>query len=277
MMKKVTKMRLYSVLRHIVMLTAVTIVLVPCLLILVNAFKDKRDAASMNLLLPATWHPENFGTVIKNGKLLSSFFNSLQYSVIAVLLSVILSSLCAFIFSRNRSQLNKALYFLVIIGIAMPINYASLMKVMQILHLVNTRLGLCLLYASVQIPFSVFMIYGFVSGLPTELDEAAIIDGCHPVGLFVLIILPLLKPAAFTAAILNFLNCWNEFVLPLYYMNSSTAWPMTLSVYNFFGRYSSEWNLVCADVLLTCLPVILVYLVGQKYIISGLTAGAVKG
>jgi len=269
--------RFLSAARHLVMLCAAALVVIPTLMIAVNALKDKRGSAAMNLSLPAAWHFENFTRVIEDGKLVSSFLNSLQYSIIAVVLSIVLSALCAFVFARNRSRLNRALYLTVILGIAMPVNYASLMKVMQALGLINTRLGLSLLYAAIQIPFSVFLMHGFALGLPVELDEAAILDGCGPMSLCFRIIMPLLKPAAITAAILNFLNCWNEFVLPLYYMNSSEAWPMTLSVYNFFGRYSSEWNLVCADILLTCLPVLAVYLIGQKYIISGMTAGAVKG
>ncbi|MGI6776536.1 MAG: carbohydrate ABC transporter permease [Acetivibrionales bacterium] len=141
----------------------------------------------------------------------------------------------------------------------------------------NTRIGLILVYAAIQIPFSVFLIYGFVGGIPVELDEASILDGCNSVQLFSLVILPLLKPVIITVFILNFLNTWNEFVLPLYYMNDSRSWPMTLSIYSFFGRFSSDWHLVCADIVLMCIPVVAVYIIGQKYIISGMTAGAVKG
>ena len=128
-----------------------------------------------------------------------------------------------------------------------------------------------------QLPFAVFLIYGFVSKIPVELDEAAIIDGCGSLRLFSYIVLPLLKPAVATVIVLTFLNTWNEFVSPLYFLSSSTKWPMTLSVYNFFGMYFKDWNLVCADIVLTSLMVIIVYLAGQKYIVSGMTAGAVKG
>ena len=89
--------------------------------------------------------------------------------------------------------------------------------------------------------------------------------------------LPLLRPAIATAAVLTFLNTWNEFVSPLYFLNRTEQWPMTLSVYNFFGMYYKDWNLVCADIFLTSLPVLVVYLIGQKYIVSGMTAGALKG
>lgn len=258
-----------------VMVSAV--MLVPLLLVLINSFKSKREAASLNFKLPTEWHLENFQTVIEEGKLFTSFFNSLQYAACAAVLCVVLSVLAAWVLSRNRTSLNKLFYWIIIMGIAMPVNYVSLMKVMQILHLVNTRIGLILLYTAIQIPFSVFLSYGFVEGVPVELDEAAVLDGCTPIQMIGYLMFPLMKPVLVTNFILVFMNCWNEFILPLYYMNTTTAWPMTLSIYNFFGRYASEWNLVCADILLTCLPVIIVYLIGQKHIIEGMTVGAVKG
>ena len=122
-----------------------------------------------------------------------------------------------------------------------------------------------------------FLIHGFVAKVPVDLDEAAVIDGCGPIRLFFLVVFPMLKPAIATSAVLTFLNTWNEFVSPLYFLNKTEQWPMTLSVYNFFGMYFKDWNLVCADILLTSLPVLLVYLLGQRYIVSGMTAGAVKG
>lgn len=253
------------------------VVIVPLLLVLLNAFKDKREAASLSFSLPTKWCFDNFKTVIEQGKLLTSLFNSLEYALIAGVLCVLLAALAAFVLSRNRRKLHKAIYWIIIMGIAMPVNYAALMKVMQTLHLVNTRFGLILLYTAIQLPFSVFLCYGFVTNIPVELDEAAVLDGCSPLRMMIYVILPLLKPVLVTTFILVFMNCWNEFILPLYYMNTTTAWPMTLSVYNFFGRYSSQWNLVCADILLTCLPVVVVYLFGQKHIIGGMTVGAVKG
>jgi raffinose/stachyose/melibiose transport system permease protein len=162
-------------------------------------------------------------------------------------------------------------------GIAMPTNFVTLTKVMQMTHLINTQLGIILLYAAGQIPFSVFLIYAFVGTIPRELDEAAIIDGASPLRLFLSVIFPLLTPVMVTAGVLNFLGIWNEFILPLYFLNSSTYWPMTLAVYNFFGQFQSDWSLVSADVVLTILPVIVVYIVAQRFILSGMVAGSVKG
>lgn len=261
----------------LVMTLASLIMLVPVVMIVINSFKDKTQSTAMGIELPKTWHPENFLVVIEQGKLGQSFLNSLLYSTIAVVLSVVLAALAAFVLSRNKTKLNRVIYYVIILGIATPINFVALMQVMQTLHLINTRIGLSLLYAAIQIPFTVFLISGFVSSIPVTLDEAGIIDGCGPLRLFFSIIFPMLKPAVITAVILNFLNTWNEFILPLYYMNSSSTWPMTLAIYNFFGMYKAQWNLVCADIVLTSLPVVIVYLLGQKYIIAGMTAGAVKG
>ena len=225
--------------------------------------------------LPIQWG--NFITVIEKGKLLTSFMNSLIYSAGAVILCVFFAALAAYVLSRNRTKLNDFLYMFLVLGITLPINYVALTKVLQFLHLNNTTIGIILLYTAMQLPFMTFLIHGFVAKVPVELDEAAVIDGCGPVKLFFLVIFPLLKPAVATATVLTFLNTWNEFVSPLYFLNRSEQWPMTLSVYNFFGMYFKDWNLVCADILLTSLPVLLVYLLGQRYIVSGMTAGAVKG
>jgi raffinose/stachyose/melibiose transport system permease protein len=251
---------------------------VPLLLVIFNSFKDSKQASDMNLKLPTfpfMW--DNFSNVVSKGKLAQSFFNSTLYSVASVAICCILAATCAYVFSRNQSKINKAFYMYIVLGIAMPINYVALMKIMAFLHLINNRFGLILLYTAMQLPFAIFLIHGFIAKVPVDLDEAAMLDGCSPPRLFFSIIFPLLKPALATVIVLTFLNTWNEFVSPLYFLSSSSKWPMTLSVYNFFGMYHTDWNLICADIILTSLPVIIVYLLGQKYIVSGMTSGAVKG
>lgn len=253
------------------------VMLVPLLLIVVTAFKSDDDAQSMSFTLPKRWDPSTFLTVIEQGKLVDGFLNSMLYSTAGTLITVLLAAMAAYMFSRRRTRLNNVLYMFIVMGIVLPINYVALMKVMQVFQLNNTRLGIVLLYSAIQLPFMVFLMYGFVARIPLELDEAAVIDGCGPIRLFFSIILPLMSPALVTAAVLCFLNMWNEFVLPLYFLNSTDKWPMTLAVYNFFGKYETRWNLVAADVLLTSLPVVVMYLLCQKYIVGGQTAGAVKG
>ena len=272
------KKRIYAVCVNLIAWVISLICLVPLLIIIINSLKDKNAAAAMNLALPKLpimW--ENFSVVIEKGKLLTSFGNSVAYSVGSVLLCIVTAVMAAYVLSRNATKLNKMLYLYIALGITLPVNYVALMKVMQFFHINNTKPGIILLYTAMQLPFAVFLVHGFIARIPIDLDEAAIIDGCGSMKLFFLVILPLLKPVLATVFVLTFLNTWNEFVSPLYFLGSSEKWPMTLSVYNFFGMYFMDWNLVCADILLTSLPVIIVYLLGQKYIVTGMTAGAVKG
>lgn len=266
-----------SILRNCVAISISLIMLVPLAIILINALKESKDAASMSLSLPKVWVFSNFSVVIERGKLITAFLNSFIYASASVIFCVVLAALASYALSRNRSKLNQFIYFFVVLGIAMPVNFVSLLKMMQFLKLSDTRLGIILLYTATQLPFTVFLIYSFISKLPKELDEAGIVDGAKPISLFFFIIFPVLKPVLVTAAILVFLNNWNDFIYPLYFLNSTDRWPMTLAVYNFFGMYFKDFNLVCADIILTSLPVIIIYLLGQKYIVSGMASGAVKG
>jgi raffinose/stachyose/melibiose transport system permease protein len=230
----------------------------------------------MGVQFPEQFQWSNFATVVEKGKLVSAFGNSVLYALVSTIIGITIASLAAYVLSRNRTRFNRIIYFFLIMGIAMPTNFVTLTKVMQITHLINTQFGIILLYSASQVPFTVFLVYAFVESLPRELDEAAIIDGCSPLRLFFSVIYPLLTPVLVTSAVLNFLGIWNEFLMPLYYLNSSTNWPMTLAVYNFFGQFQSDWSLVSADVVLTILPVIIVYLLAQRFILSGMVAGAVK-
>jgi raffinose/stachyose/melibiose transport system permease protein len=250
---------------------------VPVYLVFVNSLKTKAQASSMGAELPTVLQWSNFVTVIEKGKLVGAFANSLLYAFAATAIGITISALAAYVLSRNRTRFNRLIYFFLVMGIAMPTNFVTLTKVMQLTQLNNTQLGVILLYAASQIPFSVFLIYAFIETLPRELDEAAIIDGCSPIRLFFSVIYPLLTPVLVTSAVLNILGIWNEFLVPLYYLNRSTYWPMTLAVYNFFGQFQADWSLVSADVVLTILPVILIFLFAQRYILSGMVAGAVKG
>ena len=270
--------KLFSTIGINILAWALSIVLLaPLLLILFNSFKTGKAAAEMNLALPASLEWSNFAVVIEKGKLGTTFLNSMLYSVCSVLLCTLLCTMASYVLSRNRRRLHNFLYLFLVLGIAMPINFIPLMKVMQITNLMNTRIGIILLYTATQTPFNVFLIHSFVSKISPEIDEAAVIDGASPFGLFFRIVMPLMKPVLVTVMVLTFLNTWNEFVMPLYFLGSTDKWPMTLAVYNFFGMYFKDWNLVCADIVLTSLPVIVVYLLGQTYIVSGMTAGAVKG
>lgn len=270
------KKKIQKVLLNLITGMVSLVFLLPLLVVWLNSFKNKAESNTMTLKLPTTWVFENFQVVIERGKLVQSFFNSMLYAMSGAVLIVFLVAAAGFVLARNKSRLNRFLYYFMLLGIAMPVNNVTLMKVMKATHLVNTRLGMILIYTAMNIPISLFIIYGFIGNLPVEVDEAAIIDGCDAKNLFLRIGLPLLSPVMVTIFVLNFMGIWNDFTMPLYYLNSSEKWPMTLAVYNFFGMFENQWNLVCADITLTMLPVLILFVAAQKYIVGGVAAGAVK-
>ena len=261
------KKKLCTFLANFAAWAASLIILVPMLVVVVNSFKSQKESMVMTLSLPKKFMLENYATVIERGKLLSSFCNSAVYASFSVILILSVVSAASYVLSRNRSRL----------GIAMPVNNVALMKIMKATALINTRYGLIFLYVAMNIPLALFLMFGFVETLPREIDEAAVIDGAGPMRLFSNVIFPLMKPTVVTVGILNFMAIWNDFSMPLYFMNNSGKWPMTLAVYNFFGQFEQSWNLVSADITLTALPVLIVFIFGQKYIVGGVAAGAVKG
>jgi raffinose/stachyose/melibiose transport system permease protein len=253
------------------------IAVVPIYLVFANALKTAADAASMTAQPPRDLQWGNFGSVIDEGNLATAFFNSVLYSCGSTIIAVLLAALAAYVLARHRSRRHEIIYLLLILGIAVPTNFVTLTQVMQLTHLIDTQVGIILVYAATQIPFDVFLIYAFIDSVPRDLDEAAFIDGCSPLRTFFSVIMPMLTPVLVTAGVLNILNVWNEFLMPLYLLNNSNNWPMTLSIYNFFGQFQSNWAFVSADVVLTILPVILIYLAAQRWILSGVSSGAVKG
>jgi raffinose/stachyose/melibiose transport system permease protein len=265
-----------AVLRQALCLILCLIVVVPFYVVIINAFKTRGEAARMNISLPAVWVFTNFGEVIKKGKLLQGFLNSLLYAGGSSFLGVLLSAMAAFVICRKRTRLNSLVFYGILCGLFFPVNYVTLIQVLNFFGLNNSRLGVVAVYTSAMIPFCVFIVRNFVLTVPVEMDEAAVIDGAGPIRLFFRIAAPLLRPVLITCFLLQFMGVWSDFLTPLYVVSSSQLWPMNLAVYNFFGKYGSYWNLVFADILLTALPVILLYLAGQRYIVGGMTTGAVK-
>ena len=192
------------------------VVIIPFLIVIFNAFKTQQESLNMALTLPTELHWENFAKVWKDGNILQSYGNSLFITITSVALSVMVSALCAFVLSRNRNRLNRALYVFFSLGLMFPLNMVSVVKVMRVLGLYNSHFGVALLFAALMTPLSIFRFYGFLTGIPQELDEAAVMDGAGPVRLFFQIILPVIKPVTVTVVMINFLNAWNDFTIPLY-------------------------------------------------------------
>lgn len=271
------KKRCINITKEILFWVLALVVIVPFLIVIFNAFKTKAEAINMQLTFPTELHWENFAKVWKDGNIPRSYLNSLILSVGAVTISVLCSALCAFVLSRNRTKLNRALYIFFSLGLMFPLSMVTVVKVMRVLGLYNSLLGVTLLFSALLIPLSIFLYYSFVSGIPKELDEAAIVDGAGSVRLFFGIILPVMKPVTVTIIMINFLNAWNDFTIPLYLLPDPDKSVVVQQVYNFYGTFTASWNLVSVTILYAIAPILIIYIIGQKYIISGMVAGAVKG
>jgi raffinose/stachyose/melibiose transport system permease protein len=252
------------------------LILVPLYFIIINSFKTVEESRALSFTFPAKFQWGNYAEVIRAGSLVRAFCNSMLMAGVSSVIAVLVSSMAAYALSRRKTKLHNSLYLYFFLGLIAPVNYVTTIFTLKFLHLQNTYPGIILEFAALGIPFLVFLYYGFFDSIPKELDEAAVIDGCGPYALFFRVIFPLLKPATITGMVLNFLGAWNDFVTPLYLLSDNEKLGMTNSIYNFFGEHFNDWNMVFADIVLTVLPIIILYICGQKYIVSG-TAGAVKG
>ena len=253
------------------------IILIPLLIVVLGSFKDAPGAQEFKLTLPSVWHLENYKVVIEKGNMGQAFINSMIITVAVTLIVVIAGSLNAFVVSRKKSRFTGFVYYLFLPGMISPIQIVTTYGLLQMMNLTGTFVGVICVEAALQMPWTIFTLSGFIKNVPRELDEAAYIDGASPLKMFFSVIFPLLKPIMATVVVTTAMGAWNEFMVPLYFFNSASKWTMPLTVYNFFGQYSSNWNYVFADLILTALPITILYLICQKYVIAGATAGAVKG
>lgn len=253
------------------------VVLIPFAIVILNAFKTQYEAYTMSLTLPTKLHFENFATVWEIGNIPRSYFNSLLLSTSSVFLSVIMSTIAAFVLARHKTKINKAIYIFFSLGLMFPVNMVTVVKVMRMFGLYNTRIGVIILFTALILPLSIFLYYGFIHSIPEELDEAAIVDGAGSVQIFFKVIFPMLKPVTVTVIMINFLGVWNDFTVPLYLLLDPDKAVIVQQVYNFYGTFTAKWNLVSVTIIYAILPILVVYIIGQKYIISGMVAGAVKG
>lgn len=270
--------KLSLVLIEVICLLASFTVLVPLYFVLITSFKSKNEAADMLLTFPTQFHIiDNYKTVIFKGNIFNAFLNSALITISSVILIVIFSAFAGFVLQRRVGKASTFINFLIMIGLIVPPSMVTTFWVMKFLHMSGSYLGVILMYIAIGFPFSTILFKGFYKTIPVELDQAAFIDGCSSLRMFFSIIFPLLKPVTVTVFIVQFMTVWNDFTIVLYFLTSSSQYTLPLTIYFFFGQFASSWNLVFADVVIIAAPVIAIYIFAQKYIIAGMTSGAVKG
>lgn len=273
------KKKIGSLCYWICILSVAVLFLAPFYISLVYSFKSPRETALTGLAFPSVFHWENYAKAIE----VSSFFNAARNSLVVTLFSVILllvvCSMASYIIARNSSKFYKAMYYVFLAALLLPFQVVMLPFYVNLknLGLLNSLTGLILGVSGFQIAYNVFIYTGFIKTVPVQMEEAAFIDGAGRFRTFWQIIFPLLKPINSTALILNALSVWNEFTISMIVVQKTQVRTLPLTQFYFFGEHSVELNMAFAAFTLSMIPIILLYLVMQKYIIGGIMSGAVKG
>lgn len=249
----------------------------PILMMILGSFKSSMEATAFNKLWPERWEFGNFAQVLSEDRIPRSLWNSVLISGMSIGLTLALAALASFIIARRSSRFASGAYFLFIAGLVAPLMYIPTIKMLQFFQLMNTFTGVILVIVATNLPFAIFLFTGFIRGIPRELDESAFMDGFSTARLFASIVLPLLAPVIATQAVLMLVGVWNDLSMPLFFLNDSSKWTLPMLVYNFISQYVRNWNLVYAFLILVSLPVVVLFIVGQKHFVAGLMSGAVKG
>lgn len=264
---------------ELLMIAAGLIFLVPFYFLLANSVKSFGDLLSNAASWPSTFEWSNYQRAWEITRFPEAFMNSLLVTVISILLIAIISAMAAYRMVRHNSRTNQILFMMFVAAMVIPFQSVMipLVKVAGWLDLADSRTGLIMCYLGFGAPLSIFLFHGFTKSVPLEIEEAAVVDGCTPYGVFWKIVFPLLKPMFVTVVILNSLWIWNDYLLPSLMLQSAELRTIPLATYSFFGQYTKQWDLALPALTLGILPIVIFFLAMQKYIIEGITAGSVKG
>ncbi|WP_353113957.1 carbohydrate ABC transporter permease [Microbacterium sp.] len=254
------------------------IAIAPLLLMVSNSLRTMPDMAANPLGLPL---PPNFASYQKawvTASFETYFLNSIMVTVGSVLLSTAVSLLAAYAFARTRSRMFTALEGVFLSGLMLPV-YLAILPLFYLLDsagMTSNLLSLILVYGALGIPFSTFVLSSFFRQLPIELDEAARLDGAGSFTTFWRVHLPLVRPAIATVIVFRFVPVWNDFFYPLILIRDQTKYTLPVGITRFFGEYQTDWATLFAGLTLATIPLVVLFLIATKQIVSGLTAGMSK-
>jgi raffinose/stachyose/melibiose transport system permease protein len=220
----------------------------------------------------------NFTEAWRQAGLGGALINSALVTIFSVLIVLAVSALAAYPLARATARWSRWMFLLIMLGLILPFQLAALplYQTMRDLGLLGTVWALVLFYSGLQVPFTTFLYLGFLRALPREFEDAAAIDGCGPFTTFRYVVFPMLKPVTVTALVLNAVAVWNDFFTPLLYLSGGTQQTVPVALAGFVGQYVSEWNLIFAALVISIIPILVVYFALQRSIINGF-AGGLRG
>jgi raffinose/stachyose/melibiose transport system permease protein len=279
---RLARMGIIGVLRYAILVFVAAVILVPILFAVMGGAKTNGQLVNDPVGLPSPWVFSNYTDVLFGANAAvfwGELLNSLIIAAVAVFLTVSLSALAAFVFARMVFKGREAMYMLFTLGLLFPSAVAILPLYILVrqLGLESNYLGVALPQAAFGLPLTIIILRPFFKSIPVELEDAAKIDGCGTFGFFWRVLLPLARPALATVSILAIVGTWNAFMLPLIILNGADQWTLPLGVMNFSSEFTSDQARTLAFTVMAILPAILFYIVAERQIVSGLTAGGVKG
>jgi raffinose/stachyose/melibiose transport system permease protein len=253
---------------------------VPFVFIFLTAAKSRPEAALFQFSWPSQFLLlQNLHDVVVFGdyRMALALWNSTLLTVGSVTLIVLLSALVAFVMQRRHDRLASVVSSIMLAGLIIPPAVVPTIFLLQRIGLYKTLLGLIMVEVAYTMPFAILIFRAFMGSIPSEIDESAIMDGASPLRVFFSIVLPLLQPAVITVIVTSAVGIYNDFVGPLYFLPGAQNVTAQLTLYSFISQFSSQWNLLFADVVVITLPPLVMFLFFQRQIVSGMTAGAIKG
>lgn len=264
----------------ITLVVVAVIFVIPFVFIFLTAAKTSQEASLFGFTWPSQFQLwQNIQDVLSynDGEMFLAIWNSVILTVGSVALIVVLSALAAYIMQRRKGKVSSISSSVMLAGLIIPPAVVPTIFLLQQLGLYKTLIGLIMVEVAFGMPFATLIFRAFVGSIPRELDEAAVIDGANPLRVFFSVILPLLRPAMMTIIVVQSVAIYNDFAGPLYFLPGSENVTVQLTLYNFISQFNSQWNLLFADALVITVPALIMFLIFQRQIVSGMVAGAVKG
>lgn len=262
----------------IVLIVYFFVVATPFGVLFLNSFKSMREIYLKPFAITESFSLDNYIQAWEKAELGSAYINSLIVSITSIGGVLLFSSMLAFMISRYRFKFRRLIYVYIITGLALPARLAviPIYVTLNQLNLIDTRIGLIMVYIATGTAFATFIIKGFMDSIPIEIEESARMDGATPWIIYWKIALPLTKPALVVVGLVNFVNVWNDFFFPLIILSSSSKETVPLAISVFFGEFSNQWHLIAAALSMSIIPIMLIFFVFSKNFISGITQGAIK-
>ena len=275
---KTPKARILNAVRILALSFLGLICLAPFYVAVCYAFKSKVDLAQTKLAFPTHFYLGNFIDALNVRNFFDSVKNSAIVAVCMVVIIILFCSSGAYIIARKNNKFYNAVYYIFQLVILIPFQTVMfpLYKELSSIGALNTLWGLCLAQAGVNVGYYVFLYTGFIKNVPISLEEAASIDGCNRYQTFFYVVFPLLKPITMTSIVLAFLASWNDFIISMIICQKLDRRTLPLMQFYFFGEYSANVSVAFAASLIAMVPAVIIYFCAQKYIVAGMTAGAVK-